>query len=309
MEFTNIINVLLQHMRSFNNSLLFWAFLEPQGRWDRTAVDNNLRRSTGLRFTDTQTWIYKLKLAYVILHIAEKRRGKLSIKILWRVHQRLIRVLGMKESAGGLLLLTLLTRKPATRQPQPLGCVSRSALPLHCSAERCRLCRPPARQGETVPYWALPHLYNIWHQPFATSFYTCFLTSAHSGTGNAPPPSLKRTRSFQHGGLSDLRAPAAPCWCDFCTHSTVRGVWLPLWYTQHITLAPSRSQCPLKTAHSLLWLFPLFPLLLCSRAVPKRTQEQVHPCCFRRHFSDFNVLHLVWTFLWCSQHLRSSHED
>lgn len=58
----------------------------------------------------------------------------------------------------------------------------------HCSEEWSGLCRPPVQKEETIPPWALPHLYNIWHYAFATSRYICFLISVHNVTGTVPPP-------------------------------------------------------------------------------------------------------------------------
>lgn len=138
----------------------------------------------------------------------------------------------------------------------------------HCSEDWYRLCRPPVRKGEIVPYGALPHLYNIWHYPFATSLYICFLTSVHNVTGTVPPPPSERILSFRSGALSYPQIPAAYFWCDFHMHSTCRDVCLSLRYRQReYCLCPLPwptvpQHCTFVRAHLSSCLFPVFPTVL-----------------------------------------------
>lgn len=132
----------------------------------------------------------------------------------------------------------------------------------HCSEKWSGLCRPPVLKGETIPHWALPHLYNIWHHTFATSLYICFLTSVHNVTGAVPPPPNRRSFHFTKarchscsflllisGVMSICTALLEMC-CCFC--STGRD----------LSSCPSPMVNAPSTLHMfwrlLIFLFPLF---------------------------------------------------
>lgn len=167
----------------------------------------------------------------------------------------------------------------------------------HCSEKWSGVCRPRVLKGETVPHWALPHLYNIRHYTFAASLYICFLTSVHSVIGTFPPPpnrgAFHFTQAHCHG-------------CRFLLLiSGVMSICTAL-------LEMCCCLCPLPWSmlppHCTFFGDYLFTCSLCSlQNVSNMSQSENTLGASPRHINRFCIFHLLWPFPLCSQKLRKSH--